>query len=138
MTGAVLGAVLLVAALAAWHWWPVEAAPGLTAQMVKDIDHPGMSLTLIDGGSRRDAHALWVRYHDRDPHGEPPESPRLQGISLARVRSQGAPGDGTFWVVYSDRVWNQSFGPDGSGGDFAREVIFVDPDSLRPVSSTLF
>jgi hypothetical protein len=106
--------------------------------MINAIGHTQRTVTLISGGSRHDAHTLWVRYHDRDAYGDPPKSPRLLGISLAKVESDSAPGSGTYWVIFSDRVWNQSFGPDGSGSGFGREVIYVDPDSLKAVSSTLF
>ena len=107
--------------------------------MVTSIGHTGRTVTVIGGGSRHDAHALWARYHDRDPFGDPPTSRRLLGISLAQVDSHHSePRSGTYWIVYSDRVWNQSFGADGSGSGLGEEVILVDPDSLRAVSSTLF
>src|SRR4029077_12522029 len=135
---AVAAAVLILAGVASWYWWPRQVAPGLTPQMVKTIDSSDRSITLVGGGSRRDAHALWVRYHNRRPNGDPPKAPRLLGISLAKVKSDSAPGSGTYWVVYSDRVWNQSFGPDGSGSGFGREVTLVDPGSLSALSSSLF
>jgi len=65
-------------------------------------------------------------------------TPRLLGISLAKVESERAPGNGTCWVVYSDRVWNQSFGHDESASGFGQEVIFVDTGSLKARSSTRF
>jgi hypothetical protein len=138
LAGGVIAAALLVGAGAAWYWWPREVAPGLTPEMVKGIDHPGLKVTVIGGGSRRDAHALWARYHDRAPMGEPPMSPRLLGISLANVETDSVPGTGTYWVVYCDGVWNQSFGPDASASGFGREVTYLDPDSLRALSSSLF
>lgn len=106
--------------------------------MVKEIGHSQETVTLVGGGSRDDAHTLWERYHDRGPNGHPPESPRLLGISLAKVETASAPGSGTYWVVYSDRVWNQSFGPDPSASGFGREVTLVDPGSLRALTTTLF
>lgn len=133
-----LASLLLLAGLAAWLWWPGEVAPQLTPEMIKSINHSGTTVTVIDGGSRRDAHTLWARYHDRQPFGEPPTSPRLLGISLAKVESEGAPGNGTYWVVYSDRVWNQSFGHDESASGFGQEVIFVRTGSLKARSSTRF
>ena len=136
--GAVLASLLLIGGVSAWHWWPREAAPELTPQMVKAIAQSQRTVTVVGGGSRDDAHTLWARYHDRDPSGDPPKSPRLLGISLAKVESSGSPGSGTFWVVYSDMVWNESFGPDGSGSGLGREVIFVDPGSLHAVPSALF
>jgi hypothetical protein len=133
-SGVAVAVLLLASGLVARHWWPSpsEVAPQLTPEMVKSIDQTGRTVTLIGGGSRRDAHDLWARYHDRPPVGDPPKSPQLLGISLAQVD-----GNGTRWVVYSVRAWNQSFGMDG-GGSFGREVIFVDPHSLKAVSSTLF
>ena len=106
--------------------------------MVKAIGASQQTVTLVGGGSRHDAHTLWARYHDRGPNGDPPESPRLLGISLAKVETGSAPGSGTNWVVYSDRVWNQAFGPDPSASGFGREVILVDPGSLRALATTLF
>jgi len=54
-----------------------------------------------------------------------------------RLRIAHLAGSGTYWVVYSDRVWNQAFGPDASASGFGREVILVDPGSLRALT-TLF
>jgi hypothetical protein len=138
LAGTVLALALLIGAGAAWYWWPREVAPGLTPEMVRAIDHTGPKVTLTDGGSRQDAHTLWARYRDRAPMGEPPTSPRLLGISLAKVETDSVPGNGTYWVVYCDRVWNESFGPDPNASGFGREVIYVDPDSLRALSSTVF
>jgi hypothetical protein len=110
----------------------------LTPQMVKVIDHQQTAVTLVDGGSQRDARLLWNRFGDRGPMGQPPGEPRLRGISLARVDSPAVPGgSGTYWVVFSDHVWTPSHGPQG-GGSFGREVMFVDQDSLRPVDTIDF
>ncbi|WP_344156422.1 hypothetical protein [Nocardioides koreensis] len=136
--GAVVASLLLVAGVSVWQWWPAKVAPELTPQMVKAIGHSQQTVTLVGGGSREDAHTLWERYHDRGPNGHPPESPRLLGISLAKVETDSAPGSGTYWVVYFDRVWNQAFGPDASASGFGREVTLVDPGSLRGLGATLF
>ena len=130
-------AVLLGAAGAGWYWWPRHVAPGLTPQMVKTIDRTQREISLVDGGSRRDAHTLWDRYHERAPLGTPPTSPRLLGISLAKVDAEASPGSGTYWVIYFDRVWMQSLGLDTWSG-LGRQVIFVDPDSLREVATIEF
>ena len=124
-------AALLFAGLATWHWWPQQVAPELTPQMVKTIDSSGnRSITLVNGGSKKDAHTLWKRYHDRAAYGTPAQSPRLLGISLVNLRTDRVPGSGTYWVVYSDRVWMQ---PSIGQGGFGREVTFLDPETLRDV-----
>lgn len=129
--------IVVGGASAAWYWWPREVAPGLTPQMVRAVDRSHWTITPVGGGSRRDAHTLWARYHGRAPYGEPPTAPRLRGISLADVSSGTFPGSGRYWVVFSDRVWNPSLGPDSTAGGFGREVVLVDPDSLAQVASTL-
>ena len=93
-------------------------------------------ITLVDGGSRRDAHTLWSRYHDLPAAGAA-KSPRLLRISLAKLETDSVPGSGTYWVVYLDRVWSLPLGGPGPGA-FAREVTFVDPDTLQQVMSTTF
>ena len=123
--------LLLLAGAAGWYWWPRQVAPGLTPQMIRVIDSSQRHITLVDGGSRRDAHTLWARYHALAAYGTPPESPRLLGVSLARVETDSVPGTGTFWVVYSDRVWTRSLGPGPNQSFFTRQVMFVEPDSLR-------
>jgi hypothetical protein len=128
-------AVLLLAGLAAWHWWPQQVAPELTSQMVKAIDSSGNRITLIDGGSKRDAHILWQRYHDRPAYGTPPKSPRLLGVSLVKLKTDSFPGSGTYWAVYSDRVWEV---PSIGEGSFGREVSFFDPETLRGVMAMDF
>lgn len=135
--GAVVACLVIVVGLSLRHWWPAEVAPDLTPEMVTEINDIDRTVTVIDGGSRDDAHTLWARYHDRATNGDPSEKPRLLGISRARVDSSSVPGSGTYWIVYSGRVWNQSFGPDGSGSGFGHEVVFVDPGSLEVLSSTL-
>jgi hypothetical protein len=127
---AAAAAVLMLAGLAAWHWRPQQVAPELTPQMVKTIDSSGTSITLVDGGSKADAHTLWQQYHDRAAFGTPAQSPRLLGISLVKLRTSSLPGPGTFWAVYSDRVWTQ---PSIGQGGFGREVLFFDPKTLRGV-----
>lgn len=122
--------VLLLVGAAGWYLWPRQVARGLTPQMVRVIDSSQRRITLVDGGSRRDAHTLWDRYHDQPAFGTPPESPRLLGISLAKVETASVPGSGTYWVVYSDRVWSLPLGGPGKGA-FGREVSFVDPDTLK-------
>src|SRR4051812_26711089 len=72
---AVAAAVLLLGGVAGWYWWPRQVAPGLTPEMVNAIDWPERNVSVVGGGSRRDAHTLWVRYHARQPEGTPPESP---------------------------------------------------------------
>jgi hypothetical protein len=99
--------------------------------MVRDIEVGDRTITLVDGGSERDAHTLWKRYHDRTAYGTPPESPRLLGISLVKLTRPSIPTDsGTYWLVYSDRVWEV---PSIGEGGFGRQAIFVDPTTLREV-----
>jgi hypothetical protein len=139
VVGTVSVAVLLVLGLVVWQRWPRPVAPALTPQMVADISHSGRSITPIDGGSKRDAHTLWARYHDLRPSGDPPTAPRLLGISLAHVRMQGSPGDGTYWVVYLDHVWSPSFGSaQGPTDAFGRSLVFVSPGSLEAVSEIVY
>ena len=57
--------------------------------------------------------------------------PRLLGIS--RVRLSGTSWDGVHWLVFSDRVYQFSFGPDASAGSYGREAVFV-PDGSKSVS----
>ncbi len=103
--------------------------------MVKAIEVGDRRITLIDGGSKRDAHTLWKRYHDRTAYGTPPESPRLLGVSLVNLRTDSFPGSGTYWVVYFDRVWEV---PSIGEGSFGRQAVFVDPTTLRDVMTMEF
>jgi hypothetical protein len=128
--------VLLLAGTATWHWWPRPVAPELTSQMVKAIDSSGnTTISLIAGGSKRDANTLWKRYHDRPAYGTPPEAPRLLGVSLVKLTTDSFPGSGTYWVVYSDRVWGM---PSIGEGNFGRQAIFLDPKTLRDVMTMEF
>ncbi len=107
--------------------------------MVRTIEQGHQrAITLVETGARRDAHTLWSRYHQRQPNGTPPENPRLLGISLAQVHDDGSLPNGTYWLVYSDQVWQPSLGPDASRGGFSREIVYVDPKTLRALESMDF
>jgi hypothetical protein len=132
---ALLAALVLLCALAgaaAWHWWPRQVAPALTSGRVTQLHHLVHGhVVVVEGGSRRDAHTLWSRYHDRPAAGTPATKPRLVGISLVHV--SGSPvaeiSGRTWWVVYTDRVWGMPTGP-GSPG-FGSTVVLVDPSTLE-------
>jgi hypothetical protein len=119
-----------------WYLHSPKVAPGLTPLLVRTIETSHRQVTLIDGGSRRDAHALWERYNSQPAIGTPPKAPRLLGISLARVEGEGVPGSGTFWIVYTDGVWMRPMV--GNETSFGREVVFIDPTSLRVVGAEDF
>jgi hypothetical protein len=84
---------------------------------------------MLEGGSRVQAHRLWDYYIHRRPYQG--VKPRLLGIS--RVRLSGTSWDGVYWLVFSDRVYTPSFGPDASAGGYGREAVFV-PDGSKSVS----
>jgi hypothetical protein len=108
----------------AWPHDPGPIAPPVTAAELARVDHhqPG-SVTMVNGGSKSQAHRLWQYYRQRQAfHGL---KPQLLGISHVRVT--GSPGqDGVYWLVFSDHVWQESFGP-GRGG-FAFEAVLVPDD----------
>jgi hypothetical protein len=135
VTVAVVCLVLCVGG-AIWFLRSPKVAPALTPQLTRTIETSHRRVTMIDGGSRRDAHTLWDRYHNQPAMGSPPTAPRLLGISLARVDGEGVPGSGTFWIVYSDHVWMRP--TIGSETAFGREVVFIDPTSLRVVGAADF
>jgi hypothetical protein len=131
-----LGAVVLIAAaIAGWWMWPHDpgtVAPPLTAREVRQFDRVQQgAITVLGGGSQSRAHELWAYYNDRPAHQG--VKPRLLGIS--RVRLHGSPADdGIYWVVFSDRVYQASFGP-GPGG-FGRQVVLV-PDRGSSVKGNI-
>jgi hypothetical protein len=107
-------------------------------------EHLGEATTtigLLSEGPARPAGASVPRLTSRVPcvvrrgHG------RLRESADTQRRRQGWEGHLTrfgYWVIFSDRVWNQSFGPDESASGFGRQVIYVHPDSLNAVLSTSF
>ena len=124
-------ALVLVSAVT-WRAWPRD--PGTVARPVTTIElrqfdrnQPGR-VTLLSGGSKSEAHRLWVYYSQRRAlHGAKPE---LLGIS--RVQLSGTSSAGVYWLVFSDHVWQDFYGPQGGGG-FAREAVLV-PDGSTSVS----
>ena len=127
--------VLLLVGLVAWRASPRDPgpiAPPITAAELARVDHhqPG-SVALVGDGSKSQAHRLWEYYRQRQAlHGV---KPQLLGISHVRVT--GSPGqDGIYWLVFSDHVWQESFGP-GPGG-FAFEAVLVPDDGKSLYGST--
>jgi hypothetical protein len=117
---------LVLVGIAAWRAWPRDpgrVAPPVTSHELRQFDRyqPG-TVTLVGGGSASQAHRLWDHYdHPRPLHGV---RPRLLGIS--RVQVSGSSSDGVYWLVISDHVWQDSYGPDGGGG-YGHEAVLV-PD----------
>jgi hypothetical protein len=133
---AVATLALTVAALVVWRAWardPGSVAPPVTAQELSRFDRAQQgSLTLLDGGSTSQAHRLWDYYHDRPAYQG--VKPRLLGIS--RVQLRGSPADdGVYWLVFSDHVYQASFGA-GGGGGYGREVVLV-PDGSTSVKGNI-
>lgn len=120
-------------ALVGWRSWPRDPGPTaapVIAQELSQVDHATVgSLTVLGGGSRVQAHRLWDHYTHRRPYRG--VEPRLLGSS--RVRLSGTSWDGVYWLVFSDRVYTPSFGPDASAGGCGREAVFV-PDGSTSVS----
>jgi hypothetical protein len=131
-----LGAgVLIAAAITGWRMWPHDpgpVAPPLTASEVRQFDRVQQGdITGLGGGSKSHAHELWAYYHDRPAYQG--VKPRLLGISRVRLRDSPA-DDGIYWLVFSDHVYQASFGP-GRGG-FGREVVLV-PDRGSSVTGNI-
>jgi hypothetical protein len=132
-TWAVAAVVLAAAVLVVWRARPRDpgpVAPPVTAHELRQIGRAEVgSLTLLGGGSTSQAHRLWSYYTHRDAYQD--VKPRLLGIS--RVRLSGTSSDGVYWLVFSDRVYTPSFGPDARAGGYGREAVLV-PDNGRSVS----
>jgi hypothetical protein len=122
-------AVLVVAGIVTWRLWQPDPrpVPELTQAQVARLDRRLQgAVRWVGGGSREEAHRLWVRYHDQEPYEG--VTPRLLGIS--RVHVSAAPRDaqqsGYFWLVYCDRAWEPNLGGvGGPAGWYSREVIMV-------------
>jgi hypothetical protein len=128
---------LIAAAVVTWRAWPRDpgpVAPPVTARELRQFDHFQVgSVTLVGGGSKSQAHRLWVYYsHRRTYQGI---KPRLLGIS--RVRLSGTSEyDGVYWLVYSDHVYTPNLGAEGGGG-YGREAVLVPDDSDSTNGNTL-
>lgn len=133
----VILAVALVGVLT-WRLWPRDpgqVAPPVSARELRQaerVQHGG-TLTPIGGGSKTEAHRLWVYYRDRPAYQG--VKPRLLGISRVQVRGTSA-NDGVFWLVFSDHVYQAYFGP-GGGGGYGRQVVLV-PDGSRSVNGNMW
>ncbi len=119
--------VLVLAGALAWRTWPRDpgpVAPQVTARELRQADRiQDGSVTLLGGGSRTQAHRLWAYYRDQRPlQGV---RPRLMGISRVLLRDSSEQPDGIYWLVFSDHVYQYSFG--GCCGGVGRQVVFV-PD----------
>jgi hypothetical protein len=127
---------MIAIALVAWRAWPREpgqVAPEVTARELSQVRHAEMaSLTRVGGGSVSQAHQLWAYYHARPAYQG--VKPRLLGIS--RVHLSGTSWDGTYWLVFSDNVYQQSYGTDASAGRYSREAVFV-PDDGKSVKGNI-
>ena len=136
LRGCAILAVVLVAVLT-WRMWPRD--PGPVARQVSDrellqaerVEHA--SLTLLGGGSKAEAHRLWDYYRDRPAFQG--VKPRLLGISRVQLGGGTLESDGIYWLVFSDHVYQPSFGP-GGGGGYGRQVVLV-PDGSKSVSGDI-
>ena len=124
--GVLLALVVLAVGVQVWVF-PQVAPPVPEAAIAHFERGHTRSVTVLDTGSRREAHRLWARYQDeRAVQGV---RPRLLGISLVRLRSDIASESGTYWLVALDDVWVPSFA--GGTGEYEPCFDFVDPATLR-------
>src|SRR4029077_20441701 len=121
--------VALAAGVVAWRVRPRDpgpAAPPMTAREIAIADrHIDGDVSLLPGGSRSEAHRLWVRYHDQVAYQG--VKPRLLGVSPVHISSgvpNGIAPTGDYWIVFCDRAWQPSLGgQEGSPGGYSREIV---------------